>query len=322
MNTTAVASLPLTVILDTSDIPLDNGGRVVLWVFTIIMCISIILNFGVIMACLYNRFSSPMLLYIALSSLADTCLGIVGVSCYLSAIVGLRHVISFSECLFQIFCLYSASFQQFLTTWLMYVDRHCAIFWPYSYVALIANKGGAVKLAIVVWSFGVFVSISFLVVATQLVFCDVAVVVKDAFCSISPVAKSACGNAYFSIIYSITAAYVVYGLTGLTALVSTWCIVQKCRKSSTEANMKALHTCFTQLFASVAQFIALFIMGGLKRFVHLPGASFIMDLISVVTPAAVNPLIFGFRIQEIRETFIRISRQLRMKCSKTYTLSY
>uniref|UniRef100_A0A8C4PZT2 G-protein coupled receptors family 1 profile domain-containing protein n=1 Tax=Eptatretus burgeri TaxID=7764 RepID=A0A8C4PZT2_EPTBU len=263
----------------------------VFWVFTIIMCISIILNFGVIMACLCNRFNSPMLLYIALSSLTDTCLGIVGVSCYLSAIIGLRHVISFSECLFQMFCLYSASFQQFLTTWLMYVDRHWAIFWPYSYVALIANKGGAVKLAIVVWSFGVLVSISFPCgcnsIGILILYCYIWIQI------------SACGNAYFSIIYSITAAYVVYGLTGLTALVSTWCIVQKCRKSSTEANMKALHTCFTQLFASVAQFIALFLMGGLKRFVHLPGASFIMDLISVVTPAAVNPLIFGFRIQEI-----------------------
>uniref|UniRef100_A0A8C4Q2J0 G-protein coupled receptors family 1 profile domain-containing protein n=1 Tax=Eptatretus burgeri TaxID=7764 RepID=A0A8C4Q2J0_EPTBU len=293
MNTNVVGYLPLTVTLDVSDIPLDYGGRVIMSVFTFIICISIPLNAAIIAACFYRRLHSPMLLYIALSSLADTLWGVVGISSYFSRIIARREIISFNECLFQLFSIHCTLFQQFLTTWLMYVDRHWAIFWPYSYVALMVNKGGTVKLVIVVLTIGLLLSVSYVVVPTTMVYCNYSVVVRDVICASSPVARSACGNVNPSLIHSLFFQYLVYGLTGFTALYSTWCIVRKCSKSSTEANIKALHTCFTQLFASLAQFIILFLINVMKRFVRLPTFGFILDLLSAVTPVFVNPLIFG-----------------------------
>uniref|UniRef100_A0A8C4QH15 G-protein coupled receptors family 1 profile domain-containing protein n=1 Tax=Eptatretus burgeri TaxID=7764 RepID=A0A8C4QH15_EPTBU len=292
MNTNVVEYLPRTVTLDVSDIPLDDGGLVVMSVFTFIMCISIPLNAAIIAACFYRRLHSPMLLYIALSSLADILWEVVGISCYFSRIIARRKIISFNECLVQLFSIHCTLFQQFLTTWLMYVDRHWAIFWPYSYVALMVNKGGAVKLVIVVLTTGLLLSVSYVVVPTTLGFCNYSVVVRDVVCVSSPVARSACGNVTRSLIHSLFFQYVVYGLTAFTAMYSTWCIVHKCSKSSTEANIKALHTCFTQLFASSAQFIILIVMLVLKRFIRLPTFGFILDLLSLVTPAFVNPLIF------------------------------
>uniref|UniRef100_A0A8C4QM61 G-protein coupled receptors family 1 profile domain-containing protein n=1 Tax=Eptatretus burgeri TaxID=7764 RepID=A0A8C4QM61_EPTBU len=252
---------------------------------------------SIIAACFHRGLHSPMLLYIALSSLADTIFGVV-------VIIATREKISFNECLFQLFSIHFTLFQQFLTTWLMYIDRHWAIFWPYSYVALMVNKGGAVKLVIVVLTIGLLLSVSYVVVPTTMVYCNYSVVVRDVVCVSSPVARSACGNVNPSLIHSLFCQYLVYGLTGFTALYSTWCIVRKCSKSSTEANIKALHTCFTQLFASLAQFILLIVMMALKRFVRLPTFGFILNLLSAVTPAFVNPLIFGFRMQEIRSTIV------------------
>uniref|UniRef100_A0A8C4QGK8 G-protein coupled receptors family 1 profile domain-containing protein n=1 Tax=Eptatretus burgeri TaxID=7764 RepID=A0A8C4QGK8_EPTBU len=301
MNETVVEYLPLTVTLDVSDIPLDSGGRVIMSVFTFIMCISIPLNAAIIAACFYHRFHSPMLLYIALSSLADTSWGVVGISCFFSRIIARRKIISFNECLFQLFSIYFTLFQQFLTTWLMYIDRHWAIFWPYS---------GAVKLVIVVLTIGLLLSVSYVVIPTTMVYCNYSVVVRDVTCVSSPVARSACANVHLSIIYSLFFLYLVYGLTGFTALYSTWCIVRKCRKTSTEANLKALHTCFTQLFASLAQFISLIVISVLKRFLRIPTLDFILVLISLVTPAFLNPLIFGFRIQEIRSTIVLAFRKI------------
>jgi len=304
MNETVVRYFPRIVTLDVSDIALDYGGQVILSVFTFIMCISIPLNAVIIAACFYRRFNSPMLLYIALSSLADTSWGVVVISCFFSRIIARRKIISFHECLFQLFSIYFTLFQQFLTTWLMYIDRHWAIFWPYSYVALMVNKGGAVKLVIVVFSFGLLLSVSFVIVVTTMVYCNYSMVVRDVVCVYSSVARSACGNINPSLTYSLFFLYVVFGLTGFTALYSTWCIVRKCRKSSTEANVKALHTCFTQLFASLAQFVSLIVITVLKRFLQIPMFDFILVLISAVTPAFVNPLIFGFRMQEIRSSII------------------
>ena len=80
--------------------------------------------------------------------------------------------------------------------------------------------------------------------------------------------------------------------------------------------MNALHTCLTQLFASLTQFISLVFIGLLKRFVQLPTVEFFAGVIGVVAPAIVNPLIFGLRVQEIRLTFIRVFHELHMKCRK------
>uniref|UniRef100_UPI00358F98F0 olfactory receptor 51I1-like n=1 Tax=Myxine glutinosa TaxID=7769 RepID=UPI00358F98F0 len=314
MNQTGQGFLPQTVTLEISGFSTDQGGQVVVLLFTVILGISVFLNFGVVMACLYNRFISPMLLYISLSSLSVTFWGIAGVSCYFQRIIIRQQVISFNGCLVQIFTIYFTLFLQFLTTWLMYVDRHWAIFHPYSYIALMANKGGAVKLAIVVTIFGLLLSISYVVITTKLVFCNSSLVVKDVFCTASVVAKSACGNVYFSILFTLSGLYFVYGLTGLTAFYSTYCIVRKCRKSSTEANAKALHTCFTQLFASLTQFLSLVFISILKRFVQLPTVDFFVGIIGMVAPALMNPLIFGLRIQEIRLTFIRVFHELHLKC--------
>uniref|UniRef100_UPI00358EF8B4 olfactory receptor 51I1-like n=1 Tax=Myxine glutinosa TaxID=7769 RepID=UPI00358EF8B4 len=312
MNETVVGSLPLTVKLDVSDIPLNYGGRVIMWVFTFIMCISIPLNAAIMAACFYRGFNSPMLMYIALSSLADTLWGVVVISSFISGIIARRKIISFNECLVQLFCIHCTGIQQFLTTWLMYVDRHWAIFWPFSYVALMVNKGGAVKLVMVVLTIGLLLGGSFVVVSTTMVYCNSSVVVRDVLCAYASVAMSACGNVNPALIYSLFFLYVVFGLTGFTAVYSTWCIVSKCRKSSTEANLKALHTCFTQLFASLAQFMSLIGITVLKRFLRIPTFDFILVLTSAVTPAFVNPLIFGFRMQEIRSTIVLAFRKLQV----------
>uniref|UniRef100_A0A8C4N581 G-protein coupled receptors family 1 profile domain-containing protein n=1 Tax=Eptatretus burgeri TaxID=7764 RepID=A0A8C4N581_EPTBU len=238
-------------------------------------------------------------------------------SSILNSTIASRTEISFSECLFQMFCIHISIFQQCLTTWLMYVDRHWAIFYPYSYVALIANRGGAMKLATLVWTFGLLLSISFVEVATQLVFCNTTVVVRDFTCAFSPLAKSSCRNSYLPSMYTVSVLYFVFILTGFTAIYSTCSIILKCRKSTTEVNHKALHTCFTQLFVCLALFISFVLITLLKRFVRHPTGSFIMDLIGLTTPAFINPLIFGFRIQEVRLTLLLLYQKLRLRYNES-----
>uniref|UniRef100_A0A8C4RER5 G-protein coupled receptors family 1 profile domain-containing protein n=1 Tax=Eptatretus burgeri TaxID=7764 RepID=A0A8C4RER5_EPTBU len=316
MNATDFDSLPLRVKLDTSGINLHNG-RLLLYMFTSIMFISILSNLVVIAACFHRRFNSPMLLYIALASIADTSWGIVGISSLVNSTIISRQEISFSECLFQMFCLHFSNFQQFFTMWLMYIDRHWAIFHPYSYVALISNKGGALKLATLVWTIGWLLSISFVVVAMQLVFCNITVVIPDAICAISTVAKSSCGNSDFPNMYSVSVLYLVCSVTGFTAMYSTWCIIRKCRKSTEEANIKALHTCFTQLFVCLGQFSSLVLISVFKRFVRNPRVGFIMDLIGMTTPAFINPgnqILFGKFFPTLLQKFPQMCCICRLLC--------
>uniref|UniRef100_A0A8C4X159 G-protein coupled receptors family 1 profile domain-containing protein n=1 Tax=Eptatretus burgeri TaxID=7764 RepID=A0A8C4X159_EPTBU len=280
----------------------------VLLLFSSIMFISVFINLGVIAACFYRRFNSPMLLYIALASIADTSWGIVGISCFLNSTIASRQEISFSECLLQLFCIHISNFQQSLTMWLMYVDRHWAVFYPYSYVALIVNKGGALKFATLVWTIGF---VSFVFVTTQLKFCKHSLTIDDAICSFLSLSKSACGNINFPATYTLSALLLILGLTGCTAMFSTLCIIRKCRKSSAAANIKALSTCFTQLFVLLTYFMSLGFIFALKKITKHTAVNFIMNLSVVITPATLNPLIFGLRTQEIRLLFIRGYSKLR-----------
>uniref|UniRef100_A0A8C4Q2F6 G-protein coupled receptors family 1 profile domain-containing protein n=1 Tax=Eptatretus burgeri TaxID=7764 RepID=A0A8C4Q2F6_EPTBU len=289
------------------------GLQTILWVFTAIMCFSIVLNLGIIMACFSRRFDKPMLLYIALCSVSDLSWGITGISYYLSSALLQQREITFISCLFEMFCLYFTLLQQFLTIFIMYIDRHWAIFWPYTYVALIANKGGALKLAAVVWIIGLVLSLVYPIVTAHMVFCNDVVVLSDVTCVFGPVEKASCRQSNLFVILTAIIMYSVFGLTGLTATYSTWCIIRKCRNSSTEANIKAFHTCLTQLFVTMANFTSVVIMSVLKRFLKHPRASFFLDVIGLVSPATIDPLIFGLRTQEIRLVFIHVYHNLKIK---------
>uniref|UniRef100_UPI00358FF236 olfactory receptor 51I2-like n=1 Tax=Myxine glutinosa TaxID=7769 RepID=UPI00358FF236 len=299
--------------MDMSFIAGDSGLQMVLWFFTGILCFSILLNVGIVAACFSRRFDKPMLVYIALCSLSDVSWGITGMSFYISSALLRRRQITFVSCLFEMFCLYFTLLQQFLTIFIMYIDRHWAIFWPYTYLAMVANKGGALKLAALVWVFGLLLSLVYPVVTSHMVFCNHVLLLSDVTCVFGPVEKASCGQSNLFVILTAIIMYSVFALTGVTATYSTWCIIRKCRDSSTEANVKALHTCLTQLFVTLANFTSVVIMSVLKRFLKHPRASFFLDLIGLVSPATIDPLIFGLRTQEIRLIFLRLYHNVRVK---------
>ena len=303
MNTTILGRTPRTVIL--WKFSLNEGRIILLWVFTSILFISLLLNAGIIMSCASRRFHKPMLLYISISSLADACWGIVGVSCVLNNTLAHRIEITFAECLWQMFCLEFALVHQFLSTWIMYVDRHCAVFWPYTYVALMASRRGALKLVFLVVILGFFLSISCLMLTLYLDFCNDLVIVHDTACLSTTVARSSCESSSITTASLVVVFSFVFALTGFTALYSTCCIIWKCRNSSKESNVKALHTCLTQLMVTSVQFVTCTFILGMKNILKRPADGLFLDLFAVVTPATLNPLIFGFRTQEIRVVIMK-----------------
>uniref|UniRef100_A0A8C4NG95 G-protein coupled receptors family 1 profile domain-containing protein n=1 Tax=Eptatretus burgeri TaxID=7764 RepID=A0A8C4NG95_EPTBU len=309
MNTTILGRSPRTVIL--WKFSLNEGRIILLWVFTSILFISLLLNVGIIMSCASRRFHKPMLLYISISSLADACWGIVGLSCILNNTIAHRIEITFAECLWQMFCLHFAVVHQFLSTWIMFIDRHCAVFWPYTYVALMANWQGALKLVFLVEILGFFLSISYPVVTLYLDFCNDSVAVQDSVCLFAPVARSSCESSSIATASLIVVFSFVFGLTGFTALYSTCCIVWKCRNSSKESNVKALHTCLTQLMVTSVQLATCTLIMVMKKILKRPADGLFLDLFAVVTPATINPLIFGFRTQEIRVVFVKAFHPLK-----------
>uniref|UniRef100_A0A8C4QHX5 G-protein coupled receptors family 1 profile domain-containing protein n=1 Tax=Eptatretus burgeri TaxID=7764 RepID=A0A8C4QHX5_EPTBU len=261
---------------------LDEGRIVLLWIFTSIAFLSLLLNVGIITSCASRRFHQPMLLYISISSLADACWGIVGVSCVLSNTLVHRIEITFAECLWQMFWLEFTLVHQFLSTWIMYVDRHCAVFWPYTYVALMANRRGTLKLVFMMEILAFFLSISYPVVTLYLEFCNDSVTVHDSACLFSTVARSSCETSSIATMSIVIGFSFVFGLTGFTS------------------NVKALHTCLTQLMVTSVQFVTCTFILGMKNVLKQPADGLFLDLFAIITPGTLNPLIFGFRTQEIR----------------------
>uniref|UniRef100_UPI00358DE94A olfactory receptor 10H28-like n=1 Tax=Myxine glutinosa TaxID=7769 RepID=UPI00358DE94A len=321
MNQTEGSFLPLTVTFDSSVFSgMDNSRRDVVVLSTVFMCLATVTNLAVIGTCCLRGLHKPVLLHIAASCVADVFWGILGIVAHLTSVLVPRRRVSFSTCLLEMFWMYFTLLQHFLNNILMYVDRHWAIFYPYRYVHLVAQGNGAAKLVAFVWLLGITLGATFPAVATMLLFCDDSIVIYDVTCHVPIVAKSACRNVRLPSVYSTCVVYTVVGLTALTAAFSTCCIVRKCRRDfPSKDNRKALHTCFTQLAVCSVHFTCMLFVAAFKRFIRSPALGSVLDLIVIVTPAAVNPFIFGLRTQEIRASFASFFKSICSEVSKYFT---
>ena len=305
-NTSILVSSPDLFLLDPSHLPRSTTAFAILWTFGIFVFLGVFLNGLVVTACTLRCFDKPMITYIAVASVVDTFWGVTGMTSYTYSMTVGPKLVRFADCLTQMFFLHVALMGQFLVISLMYVDRHCAIFWPYTYANWTAKRSGPFKTLAVVWSLAVVFALVFVVAAMWLKFCD-------AICYYGMVSTAACSNKRTPNIVTGTVLYLVVGHSAVVAAFSTCCIIRKCRKASMrDTGSKALHTCLSQLVFFLSHFLSIMVTSFLNRgFISNKYAHFVFVLIINSIPLIVNPLVFGLRTKEIRAPIVRVLRRWR-----------
>ncbi|XP_029386690.1 olfactory receptor 4Q2-like [Echeneis naucrates] len=268
-----------------------------------------LVNVTIIMTIIINRnLHEPM--YILLCNLCIN--GLYGTSGFYPKFIGDllsgSYVISYAGCLLQGFVLHSSACADFSFLVLMAYDRYVAICRPLIYHALMTTQ----RVCIFVF-FGWFVPFYMLFMGT-------ITTVNPRLCG-SHIPKIYCVNLLISnlacsasIAKTIIPAfnYTFYFCHFLFVIWSYVCLIKMCLRSE-ESRSKFMQTCLPHLVSLIVVvacllFDLLYMRFGSKQLSQ--NVQNFMAIVFVLIPPIVNPLMYGFKLRQIR---IRIQKCI---CSK------
>ncbi|XP_039602111.1 olfactory receptor 2D2-like [Polypterus senegalus] len=222
------------------------------------------------------------------------------------------RVVPFAACFTQTtFWLGLCSTEGFLLA-LMAYDRYIAICSPLHYPNLMHNIR-ITKLMACCWVVGFLCAMVTVVFLLRLSFCGPNQIIH-CFCNFVSLLFLACGDIQVSNYAALVFGLIVLLIPLAFILFSYMQIIFSVVKIATaEGRMKAFYTCGTHMLV-----ISVFFLATCSDFVtyRIPGTSLdthIMILIMQnIFPALVNPIIYCLRTKEIRKSFIKTLKNLRI----------
>ncbi|XP_056416222.1 olfactory receptor 52K2-like [Hyla sarda] len=221
------------------------------------------------------------------------------------ALVGLNQI-SLSGCLMQMFIVYSNIMAESVVVLLMAIDRYLAITWPLHYQEVIfkhllahSTVNMVVRICCAVFPL--------VIVAARLQYCK-SNVIHHFHCESFVLIKLACDDHTMAPIIGLLIRTLITAFDITIIFLSYLKIVYMAMKIAVgPARHKALHTCATHL----AVVVLMYSSGILSVILYFPGLSTsytgqnIASAVYFLTPAIVNPFIYGLRMMEIKTSLVR-----------------
>ncbi|XP_075449383.1 olfactory receptor 1E16-like [Ascaphus truei] len=210
---------------------------------------------------------------------------------------------SFSGCIFQLYCVHFLGTVDSFIIMLMAVDRYVAICQPLRYSSIISNKLVAILCGFF-WVFAAIISSAVAVLIAQLPFCGPNKV-KNCFCLNSAVTVLACVDTTSIRRIAFTLAMFVL-LLPLAFIIFSYIIIIKTIHSSTRSEnwQKAFYTCTTHLFVIGLYFVPrvfVYISSQVRLILNADLNVLLLCLYTFV-PHVANPIIYCLRTKEIKRT--------------------
>uniref|UniRef100_A0A8C2MCL3 G-protein coupled receptors family 1 profile domain-containing protein n=1 Tax=Cricetulus griseus TaxID=10029 RepID=A0A8C2MCL3_CRIGR len=155
---------------------------------------------------------------------------------------------------------------------------------------------------------GVILVIPFTFLTKRLPYCR-GNVIPHTYCDHMSVAKISCGNVQINAIYGLMVALLIGGFDILCITVSYTMILRAVVSlSSADARQKAFSTCTAHISAIVITYVPAFFTFFTHRFGRHtipPHIHIIMANLYLLMPPTMNPIVYGVKTKQIRETVIR-----------------
>ncbi|XP_051963608.1 olfactory receptor 1D2 [Xyrauchen texanus] len=214
------------------------------------------------------------------------------------------HVISYAECLIQIFVIYSSVLCDFSTLTVMAYDRYVAICRPLEYHSEMTNKR-VIECIFLCWLSPCFCMCVVIALTSRLTLCGSSI--EKLYCENWSVVKLSCFSTTVNNVIGY-AVIVVYFGHAVLIFCSYIHLIGKCRKSI-EGRHKFIQTCVPHLLALLNVTVALlfdvlYSRYGSKR---LPqNVRNFMALEFLLIPPILNPLIYGVNLTRLRKQVIKL----------------
>ncbi|XP_029435872.1 olfactory receptor 3-like [Rhinatrema bivittatum] len=285
--------------------------------FLLLYLMAVLGNLLVIcIVCADPHLHTPMYFFLVNLSVLDISSLTVTVPKLLSILLTQSNLISFNECILQMFCFLSGPAVEFLLLTAMAYDRYVAICNPLHYTMIMSRRVCAL-LAAVSWIAGFFEALPHYILISQFSFCD-SNVINHFFCDLTALLKLSCTDT--SVITTIVFAEGVFlgSVQCLLTLTSYVFIIATILKiQSAEGKSKAFSTCsshLTVLILSYGTILGVYMQPKSEDSIHsnkLPTAVY------TVTLPLLNPLIYSLRSKDLKMALKKvISRKSTLSATK------
>ncbi|XP_031747589.1 olfactory receptor 1Q1-like [Xenopus tropicalis] len=249
--------------------------------------------------CLDPVLQTPMYFLLCNLALLDISYSSVTQPKFLSMLLTNDSVISFNQCILQLYVFLSLASTEFLSLTAMAYDRYVAICNPLHYFMLMSKKM-CVLLTIMCWLVGFLDPMAHTVCISQLNFCR-SNIINHFYCDVSVLLKLSCDDTYYIEFMS----YIIGSVFGLPAFILTLssyvCIVSTIMKiHSAQGRWKTFSTCVSHLTVVIIFYGTLLIVYMSPITYYSSAKAKSLSLLYTVLIPLCNPLIYTLRNKDVK----------------------
>ncbi|XP_062873374.1 olfactory receptor 5H19-like [Trichomycterus rosablanca] len=259
------------------------------------------------------RLHKPMFYIMFSLPLAD----LVGITACLPRIlvdiVTQTNMVYYPTCVMQGFLLHLSGTSELFVLAAMSIDRYIAICKPLRYHSIM-NPSTVCGIIALVWGVDVVLIVVLFALQVRLTKCKSYI--YNVFCDNVSLIRLSCGDDLA--INNIYSLFITGFAQGVSLAIQLFCyasILKACiSRTQTDARSKAVNTCMAQLisfflFELVASFMIIS-----YRFENLPpNAQKISGILMPIMLPLVNPIIYGMKTSDIRNTFLIVLKKKQQK---------
>ncbi|XP_017404961.1 olfactory receptor 4C11 [Cebus imitator] len=247
---------------------------------------------------------SPMYFFLFYLSIADSCFSTSTAPRLIVDTLSAKKIISYNECMTQVFALHLFGCMEIFVLILMAVDRYAAICKPLRYPTIMSQKI-CIILIVLAWIGSFIHSTAQIILALRLPFCGPNMI-DHYCCDLQPLLKLACMDTYTINLLLVSNSGAICSSSFMILIISYIVILHSLRNHSAEGRKKALSTCTSHIIVVILFF-------GPCIFIYTrPPTTFPMDktvavFYTIGTPF-LNPLIYTLRNAEVKNAMRKLWR--------------
>ncbi|KAM6157772.1 olfactory receptor 4C11-like [Rhynchocyon petersi] len=245
---------------------------------------------------------SPMYFFLFYLSFADTCFATSTAPRLIVDAISKKKVISYNECMTQIFAFHFFGCMEIFVLVLMSFDRYVAICKPLRYTTIMSQHvcGVLLKLA---WVGSCIHSSAQVFLVLKLPFCGPNVV-DHYFCDMQPLLKLACVDTYIINLQVVYNNGSICTLSFIILIISYVFILHSLSHKSAEGRKKAFSTCTSHITVVILFFVPC-IFTYTRPLVTFSVDKIVAVFYTIGTPL-LNPLIYTLRNADIKKAMKKL----------------
>ena len=252
----------------------------------------------------------PMCYLLSLLSLLDVALCLTVIPKVLAIFWFDLRSISFFACFLQMFTMNTIFAMESCTFMVMAYDRYVAICHPLRYPSITSGQFVAKASAFIIARNALLLS-PVPLLSARLCYCGKNVI-ENCICANMSVSRLSCDDVTINSVYQFAGGWTLLG-SGLILIFLSYTLILRAvlRLKAEGAVAKALSTCGSHfiLILFFSTILLVFVLTHVAKKKVSPDVPVLLNVLHHVIPAALNPIVYGVRTQEIKQGIQRLLKK-------------